>query len=196
VTSLKAKKKSSKIVGLRPGSKVVIVDDTPVNVKVLEKMMSRSTSVPIFSCFDGQSAVELVKSFSNEDHLLIMMDWHMPGVDGLTATAFIRRLVRDRGGPSVHVCMVTADLEGLCIELDRRRISYEGTVSMGKLIKAGDEDTSSPESTPEKRSSQRLAEKDSNGFTVVDIITGKPVTFDNIYAILTWFQEQIEGTEG
>mgnify|MGYP003541857902 CR=1 FL=1 len=59
----------------------------------------------------------------------------MPGVCGLTATNSIRRIAQERAGPRVYVCMVTADIEGLHTEMDRRHISYEGTVSNGAIVK-------------------------------------------------------------
>jgi CheY-like chemotaxis protein len=76
-------------------------------------MLSKATSVPIVSCFDGKSAVDLISSSRCEDFLLFLMDWHMPGICGLTATDAIRRIAEQRGGPKVFVIMVTADIEGL-----------------------------------------------------------------------------------
>ena len=188
-------------VELRPGSKVVVVDDTPVNVKVLVKMLSRSTSVPIVSCFDGQSAVDLASSSCSDDKLLFLMDWHMPGVCGLSATNALRRLAKNRVGPLIYICMVTADIEGLYTEMDRRNMRYEGTVSKGEFIKEGrNHESSTSESEDEIATaiklSRELERENSGGFTVVDIVAEKPVTFSSIVAILSWFQKQVDESAG
>ena len=180
-------------VRLRAGSKVVVVDDTRVNVKLLKKMVSRSTSVPIATCYDGQAAIDLVDAASADSMLLMLMDWHMPGVCGLSATDAIRRMVRERGGPKIYICMVTADIEGLHMEMDRRLISYEGTVKKGELQTVERETADGTETSQSDASEGR---DDGNSFTVVDIVAEKPVTFKSIQAILTWFQKQVDTNTG
>jgi CheY-like chemotaxis protein len=166
-------------VELRPGTKVVVVDDTPVNVKVLIQMISWSTSAPIVSCFDGRSAIDLVASSNREDFLLLIMDWCMPGLCGLTATDSIRRLVKERGGPKVYICMLTADVEGKNADMVKCHMSCEGTVSMGKLIKDGENEqlyASEGDDEIVTTKASLLETKQSNGCSFIDIVAEKPVT--------------------
>jgi signal transduction histidine kinase/CheY-like chemotaxis protein len=195
---LRTKTETSKTaaIELGPGSKVVVVDDTPVNVKVLVKMISRSTSAPIVSCFDGKSAIELVASSNHEGFLLIIMDWHMPGVCGLAATDSIRRLAKERGGPKLYICILTADVEGIYCEMETRNMSCERTISKGKVVKNEEYDQSYAlsESDDEIATAMKrlLEKKHSNGSTVIDVVAEKPITFKCVQAILTWFQQQVE----
>lgn len=152
--------------------KVVIVDDTPLNVRMLEKMIPRLSSMPVVSFYDGQSAVQLVAESSREDILLVLMDWHMPGVCGLTATESIRRIVKENGGPTVYVCMLTANVDGLHVEMESRHICSRGTLSRG-------------ESVPEIKN-----DGTADG-ALIDLVTEKPTTFKSVKAILMWFEEQI-----
>ena len=161
---------SSAAVPLQP-CKVVVVDDTPVNVKVLMKLLSKATSVPLLSHADGQAAVELVEASSpTDDPLLFFMDWHMPGVCGLAATESIRRIVAKRGGPRVHICLLTADIEGLPGEMEKRNMSCNKVLHKAQL----------EDSKEEKQG------------CVLDIVAGKPVTFKSLQVILKAFNEQLK----
>jgi len=187
-------------ISLERGAKVVVVDDTPLNVKVMVKMLSRSTSVPIVSLFDGQSAIDLVKAANHDDVLLFLMDWHMPGTCGISATESIRRFAKEHGGPRAFICMITADLEGLRNEMKRRNIHHDGTVgTKGRVVNRTNGDTVPAETTQGDTSDEEIetgAEESPDEFTVLDLIAGKPVTFQSIQAILTWFQEQVNEAKG
>ena len=187
-------------VAAAPGSKVVVVDDTPINVKVLVKMLKRSTNLPILALSNGQSAIDLVESSSNEDRFLFLMDWHMPGVCGLRATECIRRISERRGGPSLYVCLVTADIEGLFCELERRQIWHRfGTVENGQLKFNKNTARSSEQDAIDEMLEDHSSKSTSIGsaeYAVLDLVAGKPVTFQSIQAILQWFQREVEKAEG
>lgn len=164
---------STDLVRLSPNTKLVVVDDTHVNVKVLVKMLSRSTSAPIVPLYDGESAIQLAESSQPNDVLLYLMDWHMPGICGLTATESIRKRVKERGGPRVHVCMLTANIEGMLPELEQRSLTYGGIISNTGFARQKDVSRN-----------KELA--------LIDAVAGKPVTFQSIQAILRLFQEQVD----
>ena len=134
------------------------------------KLLSRTTTVPLLSHADGQSAVELVEASSpTDDPLLFFMDWHMPGVCGLAATESIRQIVSNRGGPRVHICLLTADMEGLPIEMEKRSMTCQKILHKCKL-----EDSNEAQEG-----------------CVLDIIAGKPVTFKSLQVILEAFRQQL-----
>ena len=66
----------------------MIVDDEPVNVRVLEKRLRESGYKHIVSTNDPAQAIPMLKSESPD---LLMLDIVMPGVDGLQLLAEIRK---------------------------------------------------------------------------------------------------------
>ncbi len=88
--------------------KVLIVDD---NAKVRELVRDHlpAAADEVFECSDGGEAFALYEEHRPD---WVLMDWEMPGTDGLTA---IREIIG--GYPDAHICMVTAfDDEGLRAE--------------------------------------------------------------------------------
>lgn len=85
---------------------VLLAEDNSVNrevaVEMLEQLGCRVTAVG-----DGHAALQACtgKTFD-----LVLMDLHMPGLDGLEATLGIRRLERERGDARVPIIAVTADV--------------------------------------------------------------------------------------
>lgn len=66
---------------------VLVVDDNPVNLLVMSAMLASRGLSPLLAA-DGAEAVAL----ASELHIdLVLMDLHMPILDGLDATAAIRR---------------------------------------------------------------------------------------------------------
>ncbi len=70
-----------------PNPSVLIVDDSPINVKLMRLLLASSGfAVQTADC--AGSARQLLKTFRPD---LILMDMQMPEVDGLTLTAELRR---------------------------------------------------------------------------------------------------------
>ena len=91
---------------VRPGEiKVLIVDDDPVACEharlVLEKAGIRSESVT-----SGEKAIELVtlRQARQEPYNLILIDWQMPGMDGVETT----RRIREITGTQSAIIILTA----------------------------------------------------------------------------------------
>jgi signal transduction histidine kinase/ActR/RegA family two-component response regulator len=75
-----------------PGLKVLIVDDNTTARLILEEMLS-SFSFQSTSAKSGKEVLELLKySMHQEPYDLILMDWRMPGLDGIETTRYIRNL--------------------------------------------------------------------------------------------------------
>jgi CheY-like chemotaxis protein len=83
--------------------RILVADDHPVNRILMEAMLGRLGHVAQL-CDNGAEAVEWVK---REPFDLVLMDVHMPVMDGLSATSAIRQLPAPAG--QVLIIALTAD---------------------------------------------------------------------------------------
>jgi CheY-like chemotaxis protein len=111
-----------------PGFRALIVDDNLVNIEVMQLMLA-AHGVDADSATDGQIAVTMA---ATQAYALILMDLHMPRMDGLQATRAIRQQTLHRGTP---ILAMTANV----YEEDRDRCLAAGmNAHLGKPID-GDE---------------------------------------------------------
>ena len=87
--------------GGRPGLRVLIVDDSEVNRKVIRAMLQR-TACEVIEVGDAASGLRVARE---QAPVVILMDIEMPEMDGLTATA---RLKADEATSAIPVIAVTA----------------------------------------------------------------------------------------
>lgn len=66
---------------------ILVAEDNPMNSLLMKKLLAKWSIIPDFS----SNGVEAVEAFNNKDYDLILMDIHMPLMDGFEATAEIRR---------------------------------------------------------------------------------------------------------
>jgi len=80
--------------------KLLIVDDDQLIRKSLEISLTRETNITIVGLAkDGAEAVEICKTTPPD---VVLMDIHMPGVDGIAATRLIKKHC-----PSIKIMMFT-----------------------------------------------------------------------------------------
>lgn len=79
--------------------KVLIVDDNK-QVRALVRDYLPATVEEVYECGDGAKALALYQEFLPD---WVLLDWQMPGVDGITALRSILRAY-----PAAQVCLVTA----------------------------------------------------------------------------------------
>jgi len=86
------------------GIRILVAEDHPVNQKFISLLLQglghRATL-----CENGEAALE---AFHTDDYELVLMDIHMPVMDGLAATRAIRALPRPRS--QVPIIALTADV--------------------------------------------------------------------------------------
>jgi len=97
-------------------ARVLLAEDTPSNAMVLERLVQRlGHSVLVVG--DGRAVLE---ALDREPFDVILMDVHMPVMDGLEATREIRRRERARGLPPIPILALTGSTRDehrfLCIE--------------------------------------------------------------------------------
>ncbi len=98
--------------------KILIVEDNPVNCEVAAGMLE-TLGCSTRSVENGRLASELL---GRERFDAVLMDCHMPVMDGMTATAEIRRREQSSGGARVPIIALTAN----AMEGDRERCLAAG----------------------------------------------------------------------
>jgi len=91
---------------LADGVKVLLADDNNINQLLAETLLKRM-GAEVLCVGDGNAALEAVR---RADFSMVLMDVHMPGMDGLEATRQIRRLNGKRGRvPIIALTASSAD---------------------------------------------------------------------------------------
>lgn len=80
-------------------SKILIVDDNEINLIVSERILEKE-GYQVVTCDNGFSAVQILES---DDFDLILMDLHMPKMDGVAAVKEIRK-----GNKQIPIILLTA----------------------------------------------------------------------------------------
>ncbi|MGQ0528420.1 MAG: response regulator [Panacagrimonas sp.] len=86
------------------GMKVLVVDDNPTAVAILQAYLE-SFGFTVESANSGAKAVERIQAVAAPGYRLVLMDWQMPGMNGIEAARRIRALASPE--PTV-IIMVTA----------------------------------------------------------------------------------------
>jgi two-component system, sensor histidine kinase and response regulator len=87
--------------------RILVAEDSPVNQKVALRLLERRGHEAVV-VGDGRNALSALESGSFD---LVLMDVHMPEMDGLEATRAIRRRERDAGGHVPIVAMTASAME-------------------------------------------------------------------------------------
>ncbi len=95
--------------GIDPSTKVLIVEDNKVNVKVLLLLLEQFK----FNCDTAENGREAVEAVKKSHYNLILMDVHMPKMDGFEATKIIRQLEKSAGWhtPIIAVTALSTDAD-------------------------------------------------------------------------------------
>jgi two-component system, cell cycle response regulator DivK len=84
-----------------PGELILIVDDNPVNLKLIRVLLSME-GYDVRTAADAEEALNALKVFRPH---LILMDLQLPGMDGLELT---RRIKADPAMPDTVIVALTA----------------------------------------------------------------------------------------
>ncbi len=90
---------------LLEGKQVLLVEDTPVNQKIAEKLLSRYGCI-VTIAGNGLVALDAVEQQAFD---LILMDMQMPEMDGLEATRRLRQREREQQLPHTPIVAMTAN---------------------------------------------------------------------------------------
>ncbi len=101
------------------GKRILVVDDIEINRRIIKKLLVKY-DMTVDEASDGKEAVDMVSN-ANTPFDLVIMDVHMPVMDGLEATGLIRQLKDDKRS-KVPILAVTAD----AFEEDRKKALEAG----------------------------------------------------------------------
>ncbi len=91
--------------------KILYVEDNPDNLDLVKQIMSRRPDIDLMSTSDAETGIEIARG---ERPSLIIMDIHLPGMDGLTA---FQRLKNYEETVSIPVIALSAD----AMEVDKNK---------------------------------------------------------------------------
>lgn len=91
---------------LATSTRVLVVEDDPMNFKLTQKILARSGLHPVWAR-DGHEAIRQVEAFEYD---LIFMDLQMPDMDGIEVTYTIREMCTNRTQP--YIAALTANVLG------------------------------------------------------------------------------------
>ncbi len=102
--------------------RVMVVDDTDHVREMLSTMLELDGFEVVAKAASGQAAIDAVESAIPN---VVVMDYKMPGMDGITATKRVRELV-----PGVGVILYTAYLD---FDLEERARAAGAALCLGKV---------------------------------------------------------------
>ena len=87
---------------MRPRSRILAVDDNPMNVQVAQAMLQR-LSLAVDTADSGARALQLL---ADHPYDVVLMDEQMPEMDGLEVTRLLRQREQECAGQQRHTIVV------------------------------------------------------------------------------------------
>lgn len=101
---------------------ILIVDDDPVNLMVLRRLIGRRDTYRILEAIDGQSALDLAQASPDLD--LILLDVQMGDISGIDVCRILKNNPRTRSIPIVLISAVHTDDASIAEGLDSGADGY------------------------------------------------------------------------
>ena len=90
------------------GARVLIVDDTPLNLKVIVGLL-KHTGVQTQTATSG---MECIECFKNNDYDMVFLDYRMPQMDGIETLRKIKELYPEKADKTPIVCLTASAVLG------------------------------------------------------------------------------------
>jgi CheY-like chemotaxis protein len=105
-------KKSQK--NLLEGINILVVDDNPINLTVADKTLAKFSGTS-FKCLNAEDALLV---FNSSNIHLILMDLHMPNIDGFEAAKMIKQTEKFVKNPISILAYTTYSYNDVKVDLD------------------------------------------------------------------------------
>ena len=100
---------------ISPGLRVLVVDDIAVNRKIINRILLRKFKIKAIEASGGSECLDIFREGQGFD--LVLMDLHMPGMDGMESTKKLRELEQELDLEPALVSGLSASV------LDRDRVN-------------------------------------------------------------------------
>ncbi len=100
------------------GINVLIIDDNPINLIVAEKTLRKFGAKSL----KALSAKEGIQKFNSETVNLVLMDLHMPGIDGFKATALVHETEKYKSDPVPILAYTTFAYDEVQAKIDEHKL--------------------------------------------------------------------------
>jgi CheY-like chemotaxis protein len=89
----------------------LIVDDSPINRKLMEQLLKQVVRESITMAEDGEQALELYRDLrENKERIVIFLDINMPKLNGIETLKALRKLeAQDKGEPAIVFIITNYD---------------------------------------------------------------------------------------
>lgn len=123
---------------------ILLVEDNPINAKIASAVLRRH-QFEVELAGNGQLALERIK-VHHDEYQLILMDIHMPVMDGLTCAKLVRQFEKEHGKQTTPIIALTADtspghrsacLEAGCNEFMSKPLDYPLLIEILKKLNSG-----------------------------------------------------------
>lgn len=101
-------------------TKILIVDDVMINLIILEAML-RSNDVEIHKATSGEQAIELME---RNEFALMLLDVHMPGMDGFETLERLSQIYPDKIVPTILITATITDILSVVKGYEKGAVDY------------------------------------------------------------------------
>ncbi|MBO5623589.1 MAG: response regulator [Butyrivibrio sp.] len=109
--------KNKRSVFTAPGKRILVVDDTPMNLQVIQGLLKR-TKMVVETASNGEECISMI---GEKTYDLVFMDYRMPGMDGVETLKKLRKVHPEKTEGLPIIALTASAIQG-----DRERLIDDG----------------------------------------------------------------------